>query len=109
MPQYVTRPRITKFPIGPVLEEFGFYLSRTTGRYSVKCMFHDDKVASGSVDFGSQRYVCFACGVSGDAVDLLREHERLDFAEAVERAAAITGVRDGRVSDESRPGLGLFD
>ncbi len=103
------RKRVTKFPIARVLEHFGFYLPRTTGRYSVKCMFHDDNVASGSADFTANRFTCFACGASGDAVDLLREHEGLSFAEAVERAKDITGHRDNAVRGEPDAGHRLFE
>ncbi len=105
-----TRDRITKFKIAPILEQFGFHLAgRRTGRQKVKCQFHQDDRASGSVDYNANRYVCFACAVSGDAVDLLRLQLGLSFHEAVERAKSLTGQGSGQICGEPAPGETLFD
>jgi DNA primase len=102
----VTRRSDYRFPIAPVLEEYGAYdVPRVTGkRYGRKilCPFHPDTSPSLSVsEFG---FICWACGKTGDAIKLVREEEGLSFADAVARCASITGIEsDGSGSE---PGWG---
>jgi DNA primase len=56
------------------------------------CPFHTERTASFSVSPSKGVYYCFGCGAGGDAIRFLREVERLDFAEAVERLAKEAGV-----------------
>jgi DNA primase len=56
------------------------------------CPFHTERTASFSVSPSKGVYYCFGCGAGGDAIRFVREIERLDFAEAVERLAKEAGV-----------------
>jgi DNA primase len=107
----VRKTRVTKFPIGPVLESLGQYIppGSKSGRVKVKCCFHDDNVASAVIDFQNQRYRCFACDTSGDAVELIMRHEGVKFAVALERCEDITGSAKPAVREESGSGSSLFD
>jgi hypothetical protein len=102
--------RSYKFPIAPIFRalggECGDYRS---GRQKVLCPFHGDTRPSASIDFDKQRFTCFACGVGGDALDLLRTQEGLTFDAAVARAEALSGGADAPVRGGSTEALSLFD
>jgi DNA primase len=107
----VRKTKITKFPIGPILESLGQHIppGSRSGRVKVKCSFHDDNVASAVIDFQNQRYRCYACDTTGDAVELIMRHEDVKFAIALERCEIITGQAQPRVREERRTGDSLFD
>jgi DNA primase len=89
---------IKKYPIAPIFRALGGECSDyRTGRQKVRCPFHGDTRPSASIDFEKARFVCFACGVSGDAIDLLRTQEGLSWDAAVERAEALAGGAGGPV------------
>ena len=54
----------------------------------IKCCFHDEKTPSMSVKFfpnaNKQRYKCWGCNVSGDAIDFIMNYRNLDYNEARE-------------------------
>lgn len=103
--------RIEKFPIEPILESLGQIIpgGRRTGRVKAKCSFHDDTVASAVIDYQHQRFRCFGCGETGDALELLMRHEGITFAVAIERAASIAGQEVSGVRKQQSGGGGLFD
>ena len=57
------------------------------------CPFHSEKTPSFNVSSQKQFYHCFGCGVSGNAIGFLMEHDRLGFREAVEELAGLVGIR----------------
>ena len=61
------------------------------------CPFHHDKTPSMKVD---DRYYCFGCGVTGDAVDLTAQLLGLSPKDAALRLAADFGIE---VGDEAKP------
>ena len=56
------------------------------------CPFHTEKTPSFSVSPSKGVYYCFGCGAGGDAIRFVREVERLEFSEAVERLAKEAGI-----------------
>ncbi len=56
------------------------------------CPFHTEKTPSFSVSPSKGVFHCFGCDAGGDAIRFLRDVERLEFAEAVERLAKDAGV-----------------
>jgi len=56
------------------------------------CPFHTEKTPSFGVSPSKGLYHCFGCDKGGDAIGFLRDVERLEFAEAVERLAKDAGV-----------------
>lgn len=68
------------------------------GRNSLACCpFHHDKTPSMKVD---DRYYCFGCGVTGDAVDLTAQLLGLSPKDAALRLAADFGIE---VDDKAKP------
>ena len=56
------------------------------------CPFHSEKTPSFSVSPSKGFYKCFGCGKGGSVYNFLMEIEGLNFPEAVERVAEISGV-----------------
>lgn len=94
-----------KFDIAAVVE---FYLDKTVphrdGFVKISCPTgdHDDNTPSATINRSTGRLHCFSCDFSGDAIDLVRYKEGLDFASAVTRCQEIThseGLEISRAAD----------
>ncbi|WP_459962015.1 CHC2 zinc finger domain-containing protein [Nocardia sp. IFM 10818] len=74
------------------------------------CPFHGESRPSATVNFDDGRFHCFACGVKGDAIDIVRHEEGVSFAEAKRRTAEITGGGDPPVRQKpaGNPGRRVF-
>jgi DNA primase len=57
--------------------------TRSRGWAAMKCPYHDDSDASASVNVTEGRFRCHACGVAGDAWDLICEHDRVTLKAAL--------------------------
>lgn len=96
------RGPIKKFPIAVIFRYFGGECGdHRSGKQKVLCPFHGDKTPSAQIDFTNNRFRCFACEASGDALDLLVTQEGLSLSAAIERAESLAGgaadpVRGGR-------------
>lgn len=66
-------------------------LKRAGQSYKACCPFHKEKTPSFVVTPAIQRYKCFGCGESGDALNFIQQMERVDFAEALRIAADKAG------------------
>lgn len=59
-------------------------LRRDGVNYTCLCPFHEDRhLGSFKISPKYNRYICYACGASGNAVDFLMEHEGLSFPDAI--------------------------
>ncbi|PIP79951.1 MAG: DNA primase [Gammaproteobacteria bacterium CG22_combo_CG10-13_8_21_14_all_40_8] len=67
------------------------------------CPFHQENTPSFSVSATKQLYHCFGCGVSGNAIGFLMEHDRLDFVSAIEELSARLGMEVPRDKKEAGP------
>src|SRR5262245_15542037 len=67
-------------------------LKRVGQRFVGLCPFHDEKTPSFNVNPDMNRYYCFGCQESGDAIQFVIETEHLDFPTAVERLAARANI-----------------
>lgn len=56
-----------------------------------RCPFHDEKSASFKVTEAKGMFKCFGCGQGGDVIEFVRTMDKLDFIEAVQKIATITG------------------
>lgn len=56
------------------------------------CPFHQEKTPSFSVSAAKGFYKCFGCGKGGNAFTFLMEMEGLNFPEAIQRVAEMSGV-----------------
>ena len=68
-------------------------LKRAGRRWQGLCPFHAEKSPSFSINAEEGLYYCFGCGAGGDVITFVREIEHLEFAEAVERLAARSGIQ----------------
>lgn len=69
---------------------------RDTGKEWVACLcpFHGDTRPSASVSFQNNAFACYACGVKGDALSLIRRREGVSHKRANEIAEAISEGSD---------------
>ena len=65
-------------PIEDVAKKLGIEV----GRHKALCPFHEDRHPS--LHFKNNRFKCFACGASGDVIDLVQRYLNVEFKEAVE-------------------------
>ncbi|MFC1499920.1 DNA primase [Candidatus Zixiibacteriota bacterium] len=56
------------------------------------CPFHNEKTPSFSVQRERGMYYCFGCGVGGNAITFLVEHDGMTFPQAVEELATRAGI-----------------
>ena len=69
---------IRAMPIEDVAKKLGIEV----GRHKALCPFHEDRHPS--LHFKNNRFKCFACGASGDVIDLVQKYLNIGFKEAVE-------------------------
>ena len=62
-------------------------LRRRGANYLGICPFHQDKNPSMSVSATKGIFKCFACGMAGNAVKFIMEHERMSYVEALKYLA----------------------
>ncbi len=67
-------------------------LKRSGSAFKANCPFHHEKTPSFYVTPSTQRFKCHGCGVGGDAISFVRDHENLTFTEAVRKLASRAGV-----------------
>lgn len=79
-------------------------LKKSGSNYSACCPFHNEKTPSFSVNQTKQFYHCFGCGLSGDAIEFLKQYENLSFVEAISTLAGHAGleVPDTKLSLDDR-------
>ena len=53
------------------------------------CPFHNEKTPSFNVQKNKNRFKCFGCGKSGDAIDFIALKQNYSFVDAVKEVAAI--------------------
>ena len=83
------------------------HLKQTGSQFKGLCPFHDDKNPSLVISSDYQRYKCWACGASGNALDFVMNMDSVTFPEACEilgDRAAIEIVRDGSDSGAAPAG-----
>ena len=56
------------------------------------CPFHKEKSPSFTVNDEKSFFHCFGCGAHGDAIGFIKDFERVEYREAVERLAGEAGL-----------------
>ncbi len=80
-----------RLPIVDVVQRY-VRLAKNGPLHKGLCPFHQEKTPSFTVTESRGTYHCFGCGAHGNALDFLMAMEGLGFAEAVRRAADLTGL-----------------
>ena len=65
------------------IEEVAVNLGIGIVRHMALCPFHNDKNPSLHFDLKKNRYKCFACGASGNVIDLVMRYNNMEFKEAI--------------------------
>ncbi|MBQ3564966.1 MAG: DNA primase [Alphaproteobacteria bacterium] len=76
------------------------------------CPFHKEKTGSFKVDESKGFYHCFGCGAGGDVIKFIEEYDHVDFREAVEIIANMSGIqipKDDSAKVPVNPYQHLFD
>lgn len=68
-------------------------LKKTGRNYKGLCPFHNEKTPSFIVSPERESWHCFGCGKGGDIFTFVMEYDHVDFPEALEDLAEITGVK----------------
>ncbi|MEL6963953.1 MAG: DNA primase, partial [Pseudomonadota bacterium] len=88
----------------PIVEIIGRYvrLTRHGREFTGLCPFHKEKTPSFTISEEKGFYHCFGCNQNGNALDFVMAIEGLDFGQAIQRLADITGLpaplRSGKAS-----------
>jgi len=95
-------------PIADVLRHYGATLRSTRGQVNLRCPFHGDTHQSGSANLDKNIFICFACGVQGNSIQIICRQESMTIYEAKRFAEGITGessreVRGKHLSGGSLP------
>jgi len=56
------------------------------------CPFHQDNKPSLSISPSKGLWRCFVCDIGGDSISFVREHDKLNYPQALEKVAKIMGV-----------------
>lgn len=67
-------------------------LKKRGANYLGNCPFHNEKTPSFTVSPAKGIYKCFGCGVSGNAVKFVMEHEHYSYPEALKFLAGKYGI-----------------
>ena len=94
-----------KLPIDEVLRHYGGKPPRrTNGWRKMRCCFHDDSHASASVNFDTEYFICFACDMKGDGINLIKEKENFkDYNETYKYAETIFDTSTISLQQSNRP------
>jgi len=71
----------------------GQTLKKCGDHLEMRCCLHEEKTPSFKVYPQDQRYRCFGCGASGDALQFLVDHLKIDFPDAVRELASFNGMQ----------------
>lgn len=78
-------------PIGKVLEYYGAKVPRNWGQINIRCPFHSDSRSSGTANLDKNIFLCFACGVKGNSLQIIADREGLSINEAKRFAERTIG------------------
>lgn len=93
--------------IRDILIHYGATLRGTHGQVNLRCPFHGDSHQSATANLDKNLFVCFACGVQGNSLQIIAGQEGVTVREANRIAEGITGVSHTQVRGEYLSGRGL--
>ncbi|UCE79420.1 MAG: DNA primase [Nitrospiraceae bacterium] len=81
----------SKIDIVDVISDY-VHLKKAGQNWKGLCPFHTEKTPSFTVSPSRQRFHCFGCGVGGDVIQFITEHEKYSFKEALDVLAKRAGI-----------------
>lgn len=73
--------------IHEVIKYHGIDLKKKGSLFVSLCPFHDEKTPSFTINPQKGFYKCFGCGITGDAIQFVRDYKKLSFTDAVKELA----------------------
>jgi DNA primase len=64
-------------------------IRKAGANFKANCPFHGENTPSFVISPSKQIYHCFGCGVGGDAIQFVKEYEKLNYPEALEKIASM--------------------
>ena len=64
-------------------------IKKAGANFKANCPFHGENTPSFVISPQKQIYHCFGCGVGGDAIQFVKEYEKLNYPEALEKIASM--------------------
>ena len=93
--------------IRDVLIHYGADIRRNHGQVNLRCPFHNDTHQSGTANLDSNIFICFACGVQGNSLQIICQREGGSIRDAKEFAERIAGEGNGKVPGKHLSGRSL--
>jgi len=93
--------------IRDVLIHYGAKLRQGHGQANLKCPFHSDTHQSGTANLDTNVFICFACGVQGNSLQIIAGQEGVNIREAKRIAERITGTSFEEVQSKHLSGRRL--
>src|SRR6186713_180137 len=91
-PQYFIDDLKNRADLVRLIQPYAQDLKKKGASWMACCPFHQEKTPSFSVNPAKGFYKCFGCGKGGNAFTFLMEMEGLNFPEAIQRVAEMSGV-----------------
>ena len=103
IPQETIQRVLDAANIQEVISDF-VRLRRQGVNYLGVCPFHNEKTPSMVVSPAKGIFKCFGCGMGGNAIKFIQEHEKLSYPEAVEYVAKKFNIEVERIelTDEEK-------
>ncbi len=99
------REEVNDLPsIAEVLRHYGANLRATNGQVNLRCPFHSDTHQSGTANLSKNIFICFACGVQGNSLQIIARQENVNINEAKRIAEGIVGTSNGQVHSKHLSG-----
>ncbi len=64
-------------------------IKKAGANFKANCPFHGEKTPSFVISPSKQIYHCFGCSAGGDAIQFVKEYEKLNYPEALEKIASM--------------------
>lgn len=93
--------------IREILIHYGAQVRQGHGQVNLKCPFHSDTHQSGSANLDDNIFICFACGVQGNSLQIVAQQEGVDIREAKLIAERITGTGESALRGKHLSGRRL--
>jgi len=91
-----------RIDIVSTIQAAGIELHQRGAHYWGLCPFHGEKSPSFTVNTDRQRFHCFGCGESGDAIDFIRKIHGFSFPDALKHLGIARGPMTPEAIDEAR-------
>ncbi|MEO7658553.1 MAG: DNA primase [Pyrinomonadaceae bacterium] len=91
-PQYFIDDLKNRADLVRIIQPYAQDLKKKGANWMACCPFHQEKTPSFSVNPSKGFYKCFGCGKGGSVYNFLMDIEGLNFPEAIQRVAEISGV-----------------